>query len=596
MNSQINSLHINLFKGFKETQVEFNKGLNLLVGGNNSGKSSILQAIYLSFDFLKLTNGISEIDKKRGVKKERLRGINVKNITLPFHDESYISEGLKKRSVREHATTIKIQTSNELSFMETVTFPGGNLLVISSSTDGTGGNENYRQNISKLVKQKDKFPLFIPTFSGVATREEMKVPEVVKYYIATGKSSEVLRNQLVEFSDIQQKELNSYLNASFGVEIISNKHKEIYLSSTYRENEYDNLDISSAGSGFQQILQILVYIVASKSETILIDEPDAHLHYKLQNILYDILLEIVKSGKQIIVSTHSQVFIKRAIQHDNRLILIDKKMSLQKSIDDHNESLKHLYEEGLVDENTITRGGNIKLIAIEDSVSGNGFKIIQEFLFKINVREPEYDIVSNGGSSNSIIGYVAGKKKIENVTIKGLEFRDCDSLPRKYITKIVKSVKEENVSIIYLTPHEAENFLINSKIITRVLKNKNITISETEVKKILDEVVSDPVNKNLLIDSLEGALEGQCKQHYRLLDMEYGGISTLVRKIRNDIRDNKISYPYAQLPGKEFMKLLKNKIHELYNVSISEIEIAKEFTESEIPREIKNAIEFFNKK
>lgn len=360
LKAPISSIKLNLFKGFKDTNILFEPGLNLLVGGNNSGKSTILHSIYLAFYFLRLTNGISNPDKKKGKTKTHLQGTTVRSVPLPFHDEAYISEGLKKRTIREKSTRMVVtiaELHGSLEFMETLTFPGGNLLVISSDNKGNAGNAKYQKKIQSFISNEKNLPLYIPTFSGVVHKEEERTKEVVKHYIASGKSSEVLRNQLSKMSSRQMKQINAYLKKSFNYEITKqSENKEIYLSSFYKEGEYNNLDISSAGSGFQQILQILVFIVISGSDIILIDEPDAHLHYKLQNILYSILSDLAKEGKQIIVATHSQVFIKKAIQNSARLLLVDKSLQYQKPISEYKEGVKQLYASGLIDETDITQG------------------------------------------------------------------------------------------------------------------------------------------------------------------------------------------------------------------------------------------------
>ena len=45
----INSLVIKNFKGFKDFEVSFNEGMNIIVGNNNVGKSTILEAVHLAF-------------------------------------------------------------------------------------------------------------------------------------------------------------------------------------------------------------------------------------------------------------------------------------------------------------------------------------------------------------------------------------------------------------------------------------------------------------------------------------------------------------------------------------------------------------------
>ncbi|WP_373926633.1 AAA family ATPase, partial [Enterobacter hormaechei] len=41
----IKKITLHRFKQFRDTEIEIDQGLSLVVGGNNSGKSSILQAL-----------------------------------------------------------------------------------------------------------------------------------------------------------------------------------------------------------------------------------------------------------------------------------------------------------------------------------------------------------------------------------------------------------------------------------------------------------------------------------------------------------------------------------------------------------------------
>lgn len=590
---EIKSVELSLFKSFKKTRVKFEGGLNLLVGANNSGKSTILQAIYLAFDFLKLTKGISEFDRKRAAKDARLRGSTIRSITLPFHEDSYIAEGLKRRSIRDRATNIRIGLSEGVDFMETITFPGGNLLVFSSDGSLHAGTAQYRKRINNIVKQQKRFPLFIPSFAGVATKEEIKVSEVIKHYIASGRSNEVLRNQLKNISKSKINLLNKYLKLGFDVEISGSKIKEILLSSLYRVGDY-NLDISAAGSGFQQILQILVYIVTSSADIILIDEPDAHLHYRLQNILYDILRELTENDKQIIVATHSQIFIKRALQHDDRLILTNTELQEQKSIRKYDESLRVLYEEGLISEDEVTQGGMTNIIGIEDSKTGMGFKIIKEFLRKLGVHEPKYTFVSTKGHGTDIFKYVTGKRKIEKLFLRSVVIRDSDSLPKEYTKEIIKKLSKDYSKLIYLNVNEVENYLINSAVISRVMKLKGVKINTSDIENIVSRIVRKQNNRDDLLDILDSSIEGHLKNdnNYKWAGLKYDEISVKTRERKKEIRTKHMKYPFELLPGKKLFKLFKQQVRINYGVSISEIKLAKEFKKDELPKELYGIAKF----
>lgn len=586
----VKSLEVTLFKGFKTAALDFSPGLNLLVGANNSGKSSLLQGIYLAFYFLGLTNGVSEIDKKRQG-GSKLKGVTVRSVPLPLHDESYLSEGLKKRSRGDDVTSLAVVLDDLLSFKETITFPGGNLLARSSDLKGGGGSGLYRKKIKTFLKKVRSLPLFIPTFGGVTNKEEAKRDEVIKHYIGLGRSSEVLRNQLRGMRKHHQKKLNEYLKSGFGVEIVSSDSREIYLSSLYKDNEYDNLDISSAGSGFQQVLQILVYIVTSEADVILVDEPDAHLHHQLQNILYDILQDLAADGKQIIIATHSQVFIRRAISHGDRLILVNRTLREQKPLSDYKEGAKLLYEAGIIDENEITGGASIKLIDLEDSAEKEGFKIMKEFLSKLEIREPQYRITSGG---EHIFGYISGKEKLDNLKLKALVFRDSDAIPDDHLKKIEAAKTKPGISLVHTRVHEVENYLLDAGIISRVLRGKGLRgVGVSRVKRLIKDVAEK--NRDKLLDALEAPLTSQFTKHWRIIGLDdFPAAHQASSERRQEIRDKHFSYPFHFLPGKELFALVKGEIHQKYHISVNATEVAQAFTKSEIPSEIKDAFKFFD--
>ncbi len=584
---KIKFIEASLFKGFQKSSVEFNPGLNLLVGANNSGKSSLLQAIYLAFHFLSVTGGISEKDKKN---KNKLKGVMLKSFPIPLHDNAAISEGLKKRSLRgEKSTYFKVEMNNSVSFMEGLTFPGGNPLVISSNFEGMEGNKEYREKVGKIIK--NKLPLFIPIFAGVTNQEEIKTKEVVSYYVTSGKSSEVLRNQLKEMPRKNFETLNKYLKDSFDIEILANETHEIYLSSVYKEDKYNNLDISLAGSGFQQILQILVYIVSFNSDIILIDEPDAHLHYRLQNLLYKILSNLVKDGKQIIIATHSQIFIKNAIEKNDHLVLVNKKSEKQKSINEYNDYLKALYEDGLLDEEDITEKKEIKFIFLEDS--DKGFKVMKIFLEKLGIKESEYKIISSNGEADGDIKYLKKSRDIDNLKFKALIIKDSDSIPREYLEKIKNKNNDKDISVCFTDVNEIENYLINAKLISKVInqKNKKLKTKEFDIQQLINRVVNK--NKDNLFDTLDGCLEGKLKECYRDVDLEFSKIQSTTRNIKKEIRDNNFKYPFEKLPGKEMLGLIKEEIQNKYKVKILETDIAYAFEISDVPKLIKESLKFF---
>lgn len=70
--------------------------------------------------------------------------------------------------------------------------------------------------------------------------------------------------------------------------------------------------IADVGFGFSQLLPIVLLGLKSEKESILLfEQPEIHLHPRLQANLADFLLRMALLGKRIIVETHSDHFINR---------------------------------------------------------------------------------------------------------------------------------------------------------------------------------------------------------------------------------------------------------------------------------------------
>jgi len=82
---------------------------------------------------------------------------------------------------------------------------------------------------------------------------------------------------------------------------------------TVEDNELGTeLSLSQVGFGISQLLPILTMILASrKNSIILIENPEVHLHPKLQADLVDLYLFALNNDRKIVIETHSEHIINR---------------------------------------------------------------------------------------------------------------------------------------------------------------------------------------------------------------------------------------------------------------------------------------------
>ncbi|HBG75207.1 MAG: hypothetical protein A2X25_12850 [Chloroflexi bacterium GWB2_49_20] len=71
-------------------------------------------------------------------------------------------------------------------------------------------------------------------------------------------------------------------------------------------------DLTHVGVGISQVLPILVMcLLAEPDTTLIIEQPELHLHPKVQTLLGDFFLSMAILGKQCIIETHSEYIINR---------------------------------------------------------------------------------------------------------------------------------------------------------------------------------------------------------------------------------------------------------------------------------------------
>lgn len=72
------------------------------------------------------------------------------------------------------------------------------------------------------------------------------------------------------------------------------------------------LPLPSVGVGVSQLLPVLVLcLLAEPGSVVLLEQPELHLHPALQQKLADFFIAVARSGRQLIVETHSEYFVSR---------------------------------------------------------------------------------------------------------------------------------------------------------------------------------------------------------------------------------------------------------------------------------------------
>ncbi|MGA8849379.1 MAG: AAA family ATPase [Dehalococcoidia bacterium] len=143
--------------------------------------------------------------------------------------------------------------------------------------------------------------------STVGVRGDKAVDVVISDYLARGKRRRGVAKKVSMW--LQNAEIAQLIQP----QIISPRHVEIQVSH-FRSGEYQNL--ADVGYGCSQILPILAAGFSRPSgSTLIVEQPELHLHPKAQAELGTFVLDVKERGLQVLIETHSEHLLLRLQSH-----------------------------------------------------------------------------------------------------------------------------------------------------------------------------------------------------------------------------------------------------------------------------------------
>lgn len=100
---------------------------------------------------------------------------------------------------------------------------------------------------------------------------------------------------------------------NFGFSVDVEEFKEVIHHLKVNQNNL-NLNIKDVGFGISQVLPVIIQgFLSSNNSLTMVEQPEIHLHPKMQADLSDLFIEIVKGkkSKKLVVETHSEYLLRR---------------------------------------------------------------------------------------------------------------------------------------------------------------------------------------------------------------------------------------------------------------------------------------------
>lgn len=297
------SLSIKNFRAFQTLEIEGLKRVNLFTGRNNSGKTSVLEAVYL-------LEGEAPAARSRQLFSNR--GLDAAGVIhkLPtempwatlFRDLDVANDiQISGRRGNELATVLLTTQPTQhdrsiLSFYQIPRKPSQANLLMGRRTAPAGGDGDYIFVTDDGVHQSIEDEQLLARSSFLLAGEKRSQHELVELF-----SPLVVNNQVPEVLDVLRI-IDPRLR---GLSIVLSGGRPVLHAEL--EGASRQLPIAVVGDGMLRLLDILFAVLQHKGRAVMIDEIENGFHYSTLPKVWELIHKLAKQyNVQVFAVTHSQ--------------------------------------------------------------------------------------------------------------------------------------------------------------------------------------------------------------------------------------------------------------------------------------------------
>jgi predicted ATP-binding protein involved in virulence len=332
----ISSLELKNFKNFSSLEVDFKKGVNLFVGVNGSGKTSLLEAIciavgafftsqndqkiqrYIDFSEIKITNGLREslckVIASGYINNEKLNWERIK-----YKDGRNVNKYVDK--IKDFGKSIfdnfEDRNENNYKIAPLIVYYSTQRLFKDAKMSknqkydvALGRNNGY---IQCLEENAIKSLLNTWFKNAVTKRATLQIKGIENIDNILENVEIAIKKMLIYFLDLPENfPLKIYEEPDFDHELFLNYDNEHNLPLSYYSDGFRNLlflviDLIWRASQLNPWLN-LEQITQNVNGVITIDEIDLHLHPRWQSKAIS-FLQIILPNVQFFITTHSPTVV-----------------------------------------------------------------------------------------------------------------------------------------------------------------------------------------------------------------------------------------------------------------------------------------------
>ena len=277
---KIFKLNLSNIRGYAKADVELSPTINLIIGENNSGKTTLLRTLMFLHDRASFASNDIRINETKG------------SIQIVFTGDvsKYFNESLASAISSNEPNHLNIEIDNDTMYLEK------REINLYGSEPCLANLEPKNYIYPFLSKRKvpsfneDIRASFANSVSGNLSNLSAKVDRINTDNLPAKDEYIKACNDILGFN------INSFPSV--------NGKKAVYIVSNF-----DNIPLEWMGEGVANILGLILDLCVAKDKLFLIEEPENDIHPKALKKLLNLIIEKSETN-QFIITTHSNIVLK----------------------------------------------------------------------------------------------------------------------------------------------------------------------------------------------------------------------------------------------------------------------------------------------
>jgi energy-coupling factor transporter ATP-binding protein EcfA2 len=566
----ITSIKFQGFKAFDQFSVALTE-FNVIVGPNNSGKSTILDAF-------RILSGVYKFAKRSAPQLIRQPGGHVRRgYSIP---ESSLPIAL------EH---VRYNYGDNPAII-TYRFDNGNRLVMTFTADqsATLTFETEGNQPTTSGEFKAAFPFsctIIPPLGPLEHEEPTKDKDYVRQWFSSHRAPLLFRNMWYYDSEGFDEFRKTVETTWPGMSIAKPERSDPFspiLVMFCTENRIQR-EVFWAGNGFQIWLQLLSHLIKSaESEIVVVDEPEVYLHPDLQR---KIVLLLREKAKCVILATHSVEIINEV--EPREILMVDKLALSAKRLSSEDEIQTAVTAIGSAQNVQLTRLARSKKVLF---VEGQDLKYLSKL-----ARIAGFDTLFDGTKFAIIpIGGLTQWQRIShaewvftNVLNSGIQVAalfDKDYMGDAEVAAFKEKIGNKISCLRVLDRKEIENYLLVPRAISIAIQQKLSQNGRSSMVENIDDMLM------CVTEDLKADLVGQLvASEYKTSSRTGVDIATVVASLQGTVEKlwNSLDERLRLVPGKQALSEINQFLINKYRISITPNLILNCFRSSDVSPDLK---------